>query len=97
MLTTLHQHPKTVEKIVYASCVLHNMLSIKRPQAYLEVVAEQANPAVPALEWRDADTLLHITRARERDMKVPKSIRDHLQRYYTTVGSVPWQDRMVDT
>ena len=32
LLTTMHQHPKRVQKIVMACCVLHNPLTIKYPK-----------------------------------------------------------------
>ena len=72
------------------------MLSTMRPKAYLEVISEQANPAADAIEWRDADTLLTLESVKGNTSRVAgKFVRNYLRDYYSSVGSVPWQNEAV--
>ncbi len=91
------QKPKNVERIVYCCCVLHNMLSVLRKPTYLRVVAEQANPDAPNLDWQDAQNLADLQNCgRNQHKKIAKIVREHLCNYYNGVGKVEWQDRIFD-
>ena len=82
--------------VTYATCVLHNMLSIMRPKDYLSVVSQQTDVDGTDLAWRDLDTLANLQRRRgHRNRQEAVHIRDYLRSYYNGVGAVPWQERAV--
>ena len=96
----MQQKPENVNSIVYAMCVLHNLLIVERPKEYLRTVTEQ--PAIldpPDYSWQLEDVLdtLAIERGVRPDIRA-KAMRDHLCSYYGSVGAVSWQDdRIVST
>ncbi len=72
---------------------MHNLLIKRRPQPYLQVVADQHVPNAPRLDWQDAETLTNLqVIGGNTGLKSAKVIRNHLRDYYNSVGAVPWQD-----
>ena len=94
MLTTMQQLPETVESIVFASCVLHNLIATRHPHPP-GPEAEEARELVG--DWRDADTLYSMRNIRGNTMsREGKIVRTYLKDYYNSdAGSVPWQDSMI--
>ena len=96
LLTCMQLAPENASAVTYATCVLHNMLSIMRPKDYLSVVAQQTDVDGTDLRWRDLETLAGLQRTRgQRSRQEAVNIRDHIRSYYNGVGAVPWQDRAV--
>ncbi len=93
----MQQKTDTVELIVYACVVLHNLLIEKRPQEYLTKISDQANPYAPTLEWQEANTLANLqATGRNQGVRRCKGIRDHLKEYYNDVGAIDWQEIAVN-
>ena len=96
-LTPIALPPATVEKIVLASCSLHNLLRTEAGTAYVGALADRENPetreVTPGL-WRSDQALQKAplpvgTNPTAR----AKTLRDYVCTYYVNseVGSVAWQ------
>ena len=88
-LTTINVHPKTVEKLVFASCIIHNILREKWPQYY---GMPEEDASLPAGDWtRDPLDGLE-PRQRQTGPGPAKIVRDHLTEYYNKPENrLPWQ------
>lgn len=88
-LTTINVHPKTVEKLVFASCIIHNILREKWPQHY---GMPEEDASLPAGDWtRDPLDGLE-PRQRQTGPGPAKIVRDHLTEYYNKPENrLPWQ------
>ena len=85
--------PQTVEKVVFAACTLHNMMTDIRLSADRE---DQHTHEVAPGDWRQHTNQLEGMQRRGRNMpSVAKKQREYLTQYYFGVGAVPWQDKMV--
>ncbi|XP_071511878.1 uncharacterized protein [Diadema antillarum] len=97
-LTTMHQHPDTINLITMCACVLHNLILIRYPHAISEVDREDLDThyLIPG-GWRTdrhLQGLLPLTG--HHTQKDAKDQRDYLSHYYMSpAGAVPWQERMV--
>ena len=95
------QRPETVATIVLAACTLHNLLADENP-ARMQQAADREDPAThdpqPG-EWRRQqvqDALQRIQRQRgNRSSRDGKRVREYLKEYYSGVGAVPWQNRIL--
>ena len=99
MISPMLQNTDTVQTIVTACCILHNVLIDMDPRALhgLVDVEDPTSHAVRAGAWRQELELmpLHVTGGHNthNDGKV---LRDYLTKYYNSnAGSVPWQDDMI--
>ncbi|KAJ8019743.1 Protein ALP1-like [Holothuria leucospilota] len=97
-LTTMHQHPGTINLITMCACVLHNLILIRYPHAISDVDREDpdTHDLIPG-GWR---TDRHLQGLRpltgHHTQKDAKDQRDYLSHYYMSpAGAVPWQERMV--
>ena len=78
-LTTINVKPKTVKKLVLASCIIHNILRDKRPHQY---GMPEDDPSVPSGDWtRDPLDGLE-PRLRQTGPGPAKVVRTHLTEYY---------------
>lgn len=97
-LTTMQQHPDTINLITMCSCVLHNLILIRYPHAIPEVDREDpdTHDLIPG-GWR-TDRHLHglLSLTGHHTQKDAKDQRDYLSYYYMSpAGAVPWQETMV--
>lgn len=100
LLTTLQQKPDTVEKIVYACCVLHNFLLDKFPgKATNDVDREDplTYQVIPGAWRQDVVNLVGLQPiCGNTSLKTAKHNRRYLCKYYNSeAGKVPWQDKMI--
>ena len=99
LLKVLQLHPRGVEKVTLACCILHNLLRDQNPVNFMRMV-DRENPhnhdVIPG-EWRDGDEMVGLEPMRNpRALRGPKNIRDYLAEYFSTRGAVEWQDRILD-
>ena len=99
MIAPMLQNPDTVQTIVSACCILHNVLIDMDPRA-LQGLIDVEDPTTHDVRpgaWRQEMGLLplHVTggHTSHTDGKV---VREYLTKYYNSnAGSVPWQDAMI--
>ena len=94
--TTMVQAPKTVEGIVMAAVILHNIMRDRYP-ALQNAVADREGPdgAMIPGEWRDGralDDLLPMAGGNFGSAEA-KRMREYLREYYDT-HPVPWQQNL---
>jgi hypothetical protein len=93
MLSPMQQTPKTVGLITLACCVLHNLLLTRNPAQAVDVDREDADTDAT---WRSDPVLAEMmAQAGNTGTRAGKAQRDYLAEYYSTVGSVPWQDTKI--
>ena len=88
-LTTINLKPETVQKLVLASCIIHNLLRDYNPDNYR--LPEHA-PDMPEGDWT-RDPLDGLQPRPRQSGSVPaKSVRTYLTEYYNRHGNrLPWQ------
>lgn len=107
LLKTMEQRPKNVESIVYAACVLHNLIRMRGAAAGSATsiqdgdIVDSDTGEVTLGAWRSgANKLKMVSLQRLRGNPSTASVkeqRDHLCAYYNSqLGSVPWQDSYID-
>ncbi|XP_069776767.1 uncharacterized protein [Narcine bancroftii] len=85
--------PQSIEKVVLAACTLHNMMTDIRLSADRE---DPHTHEVAPGEWRQHTNQLEGMQRRGSNMpSVAKNQREYLTQYYSGVGAVPWQDKMM--
>ena len=99
MISPMQQKPDTVQTIVTACCILHNVLIDMDPRAVqgLVDVEDPTTHDVRPGQWRQHLGLLplNVTRGNNNNYD-GKLVRDYLTKYYNSnAGSVPWQDAMI--
>lgn len=100
LLSSIQLHPRNVESVVLACCVLHNLIRIRSPdQVQNEAdVEDPVTHVVTPANWREGARLpdLPTLSAGNHNTQAGKAIRDYLKRYYSSPqGRVHWQDTMV--
>lgn len=86
-------HPQTVQKVVLAACTLHNMMTNIRLSADIE---DPNTHEFVSGEWRQVTNQLEGLHRRGQNVPSDaKKQREYLTLYYSGVGAVPWQDKMV--
>lgn len=98
LLTTLRQDPETVNSIVMACVVLHNLMRIRYPRQLPDVDQEGPDHQVIPGAWRQNNELIDAIadiRGGNRDTRAAKAQRQYLTAYFNTVGAVPWQANMI--
>ncbi len=93
LLTTIQLSREHAALVTYTCCILHNLLSIRRPQQYLQKLAPQPNVQQPDLMWQEDETLVGLqAQWRNTTHRAAVYVRDHLCDFYNShVGKVPWQ------
>lgn len=91
--------PSKVDKLVLASCALHNMLRVKYPNAQ-ETTADTEDPITHETiqgSWRNNDSMQRLSMLHGNNAtKVAKLQRDTIRDYVNSnIGSVSWQNDMV--
>ena len=100
-LSTIQLSPDNVEKIVLASCILHNFLRDKASPKYTPPASldreDIESGEIHLGEWRSQASMTSVNVAgRNACTKNAKEIRDRFSFYYnSSEGSVPWQDRFI--
>ena len=96
-LTNVCLQPSTIEKVVHASCILHNFLRTKSEVMYLAVDEEDTDHHVAPGAWRDAVQLTSAVVSRGRNPPQEAKVqRDMLADYFHSgAGQVPWQNHMI--
>lgn len=92
-------NPVHVKPVVMACCCLHNILCNRRPARAIETadvedpVTHEVTPGV----WRNEGTLTGLERTQRRSGSAyAMNVRTYITAYCNSpVGSVPWQDRMI--
>ena len=92
-LSTISLNPENTEKVVLASCALHNYLRTKSALAYTptgSVDSESADGTMHAGEWRKETSLISIGwQGTNTYSKGAKEFRDKLCEYFNNDGQVP--------
>ena len=93
----MQQRPKTVETIVMACCVLHNMLRTRYGRVHPNLADHensQTHTLVPGV-WRQQAGLANLAvQGGNTSTRAAKEQRDYIKAYFNTVGRVNWQDNM---
>ncbi len=89
--------PENAALVGYTCCILHNLLSIRRPQQYLQIVKAQDNGPQPDRTWENAATMHGLqVQGGNNARQAGVHVRDHLRDYYNSAaGAVEWQRRAV--
>ncbi|XP_033118810.1 uncharacterized protein LOC117118352 [Anneissia japonica] len=98
-LGTFEQDPKTVESIVLACCVLHNLLRSRYPTVANDLMDGEdpdTHEVIPG-RWRKQEALTALEYLKGNNTtKAAKGQRDYLCSYYNNpVGSISWQNNMI--
>ncbi|XP_055954830.1 uncharacterized protein LOC130010792 [Patella vulgata] len=90
-LTTMHQHPDTINLISMYVCALHNLILIRYPHE-----DPDTHDLIPG-GWRSDRHLQGVLPLTgHQTQKDAKDQRDYLSHYnMSPAGAVPWQERMV--
>ena len=99
LLHTLRQEPRTVENILLACMVLHNIMRLCYPGLQNAVLDQEDNDhnIIPGA-WRDGLNMqdVHNIVGGNRATRAAKRQREYLKHYFSApVGAVAWQDNMV--
>ena len=99
VLTTTQRHSPEVATLVTSTCcVLHNIIRDRYPlmQAPMLDREDQDHNLIPGA-WRTGYEMHDINRnlGGNTSKNRAKGQRDLLKLYYSDIGSVPWQDRMI--
>jgi hypothetical protein len=101
---TIEQHPSTVDDIVKATCVLHNLLQLdtarRQQQLKQTSVSATANPPVRSLPAGVVDInpgFQSLQRMGCRASKSAFAVRDKYRDYFMSEdGAVPWQSQVLN-
>ena len=98
LLTTMQQRPKTVETIVMACCILHNLLRTRYGRLNPNLADRenaQTHDLIPGA-WRQDVRLARLALpGGNTSTRAAKEQRDYIKAYFNTVGRVDWQDEMI--
>lgn len=101
-LSPMELNPENVEKIVLASCVLHNYLRDKSPLQYLppgSVDNENVETGnIEHAQWRSTPNAMHqlVVTGRNNYTLSAKEVRDNFSNYFNSEeGSIPWQENFI--
>lgn len=81
----LKMHPHNADTVILETCCLHNFLTT-------EVSAETPREDPPK---QDNTAFLNLRRTGGNTTVEAVNVREQFREYFATVGSVPWQERMV--
>ena len=98
LLTTMHQMPETVAKIVEACICLHNLMRVWGAAAPADADHEDEDHHLVPGAWRNGRQMEDVNNpvGGNRSSKVAKAQRAYLKHYYNSAaGSVEWQERMI--
>lgn len=97
--TTINYQPAHVTRIVYACCILHNMLRRRYRQEFdNKLDKEKEDGSVQPGEWRRHGGLADVQQeaVQRRSTQLAKRQRLYLQAYFNSPrGAVPFQERMI--
>lgn len=99
LLTTLRVSPSTATDVVLACCILHNFLRDANAAVPRGLVDEEdaGHNLVPGNFRANCDlTPGSSSSGGNTSAKEAKVLRNYLKTYYSEVGAVDWQDRVLD-
>ena len=98
-LTTIPLSPVNAEKIIFASCVLHNYLREKSQARYIPpgfIDSESNEGILKEGDWRSQQTLSGLEQQGSNTYsKDVKQVRDEFCLYFNEKGQVPWQSNCI--
>lgn len=100
-LTPISLSPENTEKVVLASCALHNYLWTKATNRYMpvgSVDAENQGRGIIPGDWRTdiSNSLQPIGFQGGKNYSTDaKKVRDSFCEYFNGIGKVPWQDSFI--
>lgn len=87
--TPIHTLPGKIDKIILASCILHNMMRDEKiPSPTEPTFGNTDGIAMPT------DNLIRLTNTMGRPTSEGTAIREKLKDYFNGIGAVPWQQNM---
>ncbi|XP_022224218.2 putative nuclease HARBI1 [Drosophila obscura] len=94
--TEIKLQASIVEKLVMATCILHNLLVREEPQEYLRGLEKEDTDYVSLIpgEWRTNTIFMELAQPPiqfDGSENVAISIRDGFTTYLNASGAVPWQ------
>lgn len=88
--TPIHTTPEKIDKIILASCVLHNMMRDQKIPSPSESAFDNTdNITLPT------ENLIGISHTMGRPTGEGSSIREKFKEYFNGVGAVSWQQNMI--
>lgn len=88
--TSINTKPSKIDKIILASCILHNMMRSERIAAPMETTfGTHDSTQLPA------ENLLPMANAIGRPQNEGHIIREKFKEYFVGIGAVEWQDRAI--
>ena len=100
-LTPIAVVPETAVKLVLASYVLHNFLRTESPYRNTPSgtcdIGSTENGQIKPAEWRNERNIFEPMeqQGRNRCSNAAIEVRENYQEYFSTVGRVPWIDKVV--
>lgn len=90
--------PERAEKVVLASCALHNFMRNQMP-AFTNHLLDAEDPTTHEVTpgaWRTDKVMTALAALKGNNAsKAAKLQREYICDYINGVGAVPWQDRMI--
>lgn len=88
---------ENVSKIVFVTCVLHNLLRAKKQMFETVDREDTANGRVQTGSWRDVrNKLSDVQQISNFSSASANSIRETYCEYFNTTGKVDWQDKFIN-
>ena len=100
-LSPMSVTPQSAEKIVLASCLLHNYLRTESPSRYTPSGTcdreSIASGVVTPGDWRNEGNCFQplAQQSGNRYSQTAKDVREQFSEYFNTTGQVPWQDNAI--
>lgn len=88
--TPIQTTPEKIDKIILASCILHNLMREEKISSPSESTFDNTDDIVLPTE-----NLVPISNTMGRPTNEGTNIREQLKAYFNGVGSVYWQDNMI--
>lgn len=89
--TPIHTTPEKIDKIILASCVLHNMMRAEKVPSPSEVTFESTDDIIMPTE-----NLISLSNCNVgRPTTQGSAIREEFKDYFNGAGAVEWQQRMI--
>lgn len=98
--TQINIKPKNIDKVVMATCALHNFLMSLSSNSYASAECFDREYAedgtiTPGLNSNDSNMEALYRRNSGNNLTAAKNIRDQYVHYFNNEGSVPWQDNFI--
>lgn len=99
-LTEINLTPAKIDKVVLASCALHNFLRRESNSYIIATSVDNEDTETGETlygEWRKDSQIIHGLKNTnsKNSSNDAKQCRNNYMNYFNTIGIVPWQDKMV--